>query len=254
MIYCDEFIFGGDTMRVDVLGVGFDSVTLGEAANTAFSAVCGDCCAGYVVTPNPEIVRICRDDPPFRDILNGAFLVLPDGIGVVYGAKLLGRPVSERVPGIDFISALFERMAKTQKSVFLFGAKPGVAELAAKNISAKYPGLVIAGTHNGYFSDDAPIIEEINSASPDLLLVCLGAPKQERWMAENAQRLNVRLMAGLGGSLDVFAGTVKRAPEGWQRLGLEWLYRLLREPRRITRMIKLPLFLVEVIFQRIRGH
>lgn len=241
-------------MRVDVLGVGFDSITLDEAADKAYSALCGDVSAGYVVTPNPEIVRICRDDPAFRDVLNGAFLVLPDGIGVVYGAKLLGRPVKQRVPGIDFVSSLFERMAKTGKSVFLFGAKPGIAEAAADRISEKYPGLVIAGTCNGYFSDDAPIIEKINSSAPDLLLVCLGAPKQERWMSENTGRLNVRLMAGLGGSLDVFAGTVKRAPERWQRLGLEWLYRLLKEPRRITRMIKLPLFLVEVFFQRVRGH
>ena len=245
---------GGDTMRVDVQGVGFDSLTLDEAAAIAYSAVCGEHCAGYVVTPNPEIVWLCRDDPSFADVLNSAFLVLPDGIGVVYGAKLLGRPVKQRVPGIDFVSALFERMAAAGKSVFLFGAKPGVAALAAQTIAKAYPGLVIAGTHNGYFTDDAPIIEEINAASPDLLLVCLGAPKQERWMAENKDRLNVRLMAGLGGSLDVFAGTAKRAPKGWQKLGLEWLYRLLKEPRRITRMIKLPLFLVEVIFRRIRGH
>ena len=144
-------------------------------------------------------------------------------------------------------------MAGAGKSVFLFGSKPGVAEAAADNLTAAYPGLVISGTCNGYFTDDGPIIEKINAASPDLLLVCLGAPKQELWMSENASRLNVRLMAGLGGSLDVFAGNVKRAPAAWQRLGLEWLYRLIKEPRRIKRMIKLPLFVLAVIIKRIRG-
>ena len=240
-------------MRIDVLGVGFDNITADEAVSAAYGAVCGDAPAGYAVTPNPEIVWLCRDDEALCRAVNGAFLVLPDGIGVIYGAKILGTPLKERIPGIDFITALLAKMAGAGKSVFLFGSKPGVAEAAADNLTAAYPGLVISGTCNGYFTDDGPIIEKINAASPDLLLVCLGAPKQELWMSENASRLNVRLMAGLGGSLDVFAGNVKRAPAAWQRLGLEWLYRLIKEPRRIKRMIKLPLFVLAVIIKRIRG-
>ena len=240
-------------MRIDVLGVGFDNLTADEAVAAAYGALCGSSPAGYVVTPNPEIVWLCRDDAGLKDIMREAFLVLPDGIGIIYGARILGTPLKARVPGIDFISALLSRMAEDKKSVFLFGAKPGVAEAAAENLLKAHPGLVISGTHDGYFTDDKPIIEEINAASPDLLLVCLGAPKQERWMSENAQKLNVRLMAGLGGSLDVFAGIVARAPDGWRKLGLEWLYRLIKEPRRIKRMIKLPLFILAVIMQRIRG-
>ena len=210
-----------------------------------------------LLTVQSTASRILHDagvnEKDLRAAINDAFLVLPDGIGVIYGAKILGTPLKARIPGIDFISALLARMAESGKSVFLFGSKPGVAEAAAENIAAAHPGIVISGTCDGYFTDDGPIIQKINDASPDLLLVCLGAPKQELWMAENVSKLNVRLMAGLGGSLDVFAGNVKRAPKAWQRLGLEWLYRLIKEPRRIKRMIKLPLFVLAVIMKRIRG-
>ena len=127
------------------------------------------------------------------------------------------------------------------------------AEEAGRKLAEKYPGLLIAGTADGFFTDDSPVIERINSAEPDLLLVCLGAPKQELWMAENIGRLRVRLCVGLGGALDVFAGNVKRAPAFFQKLGLEWFYRLLREPRRIKRMIKLPLFVLLVMWKRLRG-
>ena len=126
--------------------------------------------------------------------------------------------------------------------MFLLGAKPGVADAAAEKMRERFPGLVIAGTNDGYFQDDDPVVEKINAAQPDLLLVCLGAPKQELWMQRNAPRLRVGLMAGLGGSLDGFAGTVRRAPKWMIRLQLEWLYRLLREPSRIGRMMRLPKF------------
>jgi len=144
-------------------------------------------------------------------------------------------------------------MNESGRSLFLFGSKPGVAEKAAENLSAKYPNVKIVGTNDGYFKDDEPIIEKINAAKPDLMLVCLGAPKQEKWMQANAHRLDVGIMVGAGGSLDVFAGVVERAPEAWQKMGLEWLYRLLKEPKRIGRMMKLPKFLFAVIFSRIRG-
>lgn len=239
-------------MRVDVLGVGFDDITMDEAVDKALNILDGDR-AEYVVTPNPEIVWMCRDDEELNDIVNSASLVLPDGIGVIYGAKILGRPLKSRIPGIDFIQKLFGRLRNTSKSVFLFGAKPGVAEAAAENLKKTYPGLIIAGTADGYFKDDAVPLEKINSAKPDLLLVCLGCPKQEKWMYNNRDKLDVKLMAGLGGSLDVFAGTVKRAPEGFRKLGLEWFYRLIKEPRRIGRMMKLPAFLFAAIGQRLGG-
>ena len=150
------------------------------------------------------------------------------------------------------LSLVFVPIDLSTMSLFLFGAKPGVAEKAAENLKSQYPGIVIAGCEDGYHTDDPSVFAHINEAAPDLLLVCLGAPKQERWMAESGA--SAGLMAGLGGSLDVFAGVVKRAPEAWCRLGLEWLYRLLSDPRRLGRMMKLPLFLFKVIGQRIRGR
>ena len=232
-------------MRINILGVGFDNVTMDEALARGEELLCSEG-AHYVVTPNPEIVETCRADAAANAAVNGADLVLPDGIGIVYGAKILHQPLRGRVPGIEFGTGMIERCVKLGKSVYLLGAKPGVAEQAAENLKNRFPGLVIAGTNDGYFQDDDPVVEKINAAQPDLLLVCLGAPKQELWMQRNAPRLRVGLMARLGGSLDVFAGNVKRAPKFFQKLGLEWFYRLIKEPKRIGRMMKLPLFLVHV--------
>ena len=144
-------------------------------------------------------------------------------------------------------------MAESGERLYLLGAKPGVAEAAARNLEEKYPGLTICGTHDGYFKEDAPVVEAIRASGADAVFVCLGAPKQEYWMIEHGPATGAKLMAGLGGSLDVFAGVARRAPEAWQKLGLEWLYRLLREPRRIGRMARLPLFLVEAAAVRLKG-
>lgn len=238
--------------RTDVLGVGFDNVTKAEAVERALELI--DAREGrYVVTPNPEIVMLAKENPALKEALAGADIVLPDGAGIIKGAAILGRPMKEKVPGIDFACGVMARLAERGGSVYLFGAKPGVAEAAAETLRTKFPGLVISGTSDGYFSDDGPIIEKIKDAAPDFLLVCLGAPKQELWIAKMSGKLPVGLMVGLGGSLDVFAGTVKRAPEAWQKLDLEWLYRLLKEPRRIGRMMKLPLFVIEAAGERLRG-
>lgn len=239
--------------RTDVLGVGFDDLGVDGAVKEALELI-DSRSAAYVVTPNPEIVMLARSDGRLRDVLNRAALVLPDGIGVVKGAGILGTPLRYgKLPGIDFAAELMARLAERKCSVYLFGSKPGVAETAAERLVELHPGLVVAGVSDGYFADDAPIIDKINAAAPDLLLVCLGAPKQEFWMAEHAGKLSVGLMAGLGGSLDLFAGNVKRAPEGWRRLGLEWLYRLIKEPKRIGRMLKLPLFVFAALAQRLKG-
>ena len=216
-------------MTIDVLGIGFDSISMDEAVSRGLELAEGRTSA-IVVTPNAEIVSMCGTDPELKEIVNSAELVLPDGIGIIYGAKLLGRPLKEKVAGIDFGIGVMAELGKRGGSVYLLGAKPGVAELAAENLCERCPGLRIAGIHDGYFRDDAPVIEKINEVSPDLLLVCLGASAQEHWMGRNREKLNVGLMAGLGGSMDVYAGQVRRAPKGWQKLGLEWLYRLLTEP------------------------
>ena len=236
-------------MRTDVLGVRFDNLTM-DAAVDAARALMKERRAAYVVTPNPEIVLQCRELPALADAVADAALVLADGIGVIYAAKLLGRPLAAKVAGIDFATRLMATMAPEGGRVFLFGAKPGIASCAAQNLAQTHPGLKLVGTHDGYFSSDNAVIKQINAAKPDLLLVCLGAPKQELWMQRRAPLLDVGLMAGLGGSLDVFAGVSRRAPARMQNLGLEWLYRLAREPRRIGRMAKLPGFLALALLQR----
>ncbi len=238
--------------KIDVLGVSFDNVSMAEAIEQALELIRAHS-GRYVVTPNPEIVMSAREDPALHRAVEQAALVLPDGVGVIYGAKILGTPLKEKTPGIDFATGVMEQLSRTGGSVFLFGAKPGVAEQAGVNLRERYPGLKIAGTHDGYFTEDAPIVEQINQARPDMLLVCLGSPKQELWMEQYAGKLQVGLMAGLGGSLDVFAGVVERAPERWQKLGLEWLYRLMKEPKRIGRMMKLPKFGLCAVKERVTG-
>lgn len=239
-------------MRIEVLGVGFDNMTVDEAVaeGARLMSVPG---AHYVVTPNPEIVETCREDPEALEAVNGADLVLADGIGVIYGAKILGTPLVGRVTGIGFAQGLMARMAREGKSLYLLGAKPGVAEQAAENLSGEYPGLRIAGTGDGYFQEDGPVVEAIRTARADVVFVCLGFPRQEKWAAAHGQAAGARLYIGLGGALDVFAGKVERAPEQFQRLGLEWLYRLMKEPSRIGRMAKLPLFLVSAVGAKARG-
>ena len=245
--------------RIDVLSVGFDDIKTDQAVSRAWGIIESyndnkRCTNAYIVTPNPEIVWMARRNDTLKTAINKAGIVLPDGIGIVLGARILGTPLrGGRVPGIDFITVLFEKMAVSGGTVFLLGAKHGVAEEAGKRLAERYPGLIIAGVMNGYFTDSEPVIKMINAANPDLLLVCLGAPKQELWMAENIDRLNVGLCAGLGGALDVFAGNTKRAPVIFRKLGLEWLYRIIREPRRIKRSIKLPLFALAVLWKRLRS-
>jgi len=233
------------------LGVGFDNVTVEEAADRAMALL--ELPGPHLAaTPNPEIVQMARKDPAYARLLAGAALVLPDGVGVVHAARILGRPLKGRAPGVEFAGALMERMAGTGKRLYLLGAKPGVAQAAAEKLRDRYPGLMICGVHDGYFQEDGPVAEDIRRAGADVVFVCLGAPKQEKWIGKNGGDTGARLLVGLGGSLDVFAGNVKRAPAAFRRLGLEWFYRLLTQPSRIGRMAKLPLFLVEAVRERLR--
>ena len=237
-------------MKTEILGVRFDDLTQQEAAQQGRQLLEEDK-FHYVVTPNPEFLLAAEKDPEFRRVLNAADLVLPDGIGVVYSAKILGTPLKERVPGIEFAEAMLSALNERGGRLYLLGAKPGVAEEAGRRICARYSDLVLCGTHDGYFKDEQAILPEIAAAKPDLLFVCLGAPKQEKWMARWGQHTGAKLAIGLGGCLDVVAGNVERAPERWQKLGLEWAYRLKKEPKRIGRMAKLPLVLVKAAGQRV---
>ena len=240
--------------RVTVLGTEIDSTTQNEAVDRAMTAM-HERKGAFVITPNAEYLLQAKTQRDLRQISQSAFLSLPDSIGVLAAARILKIPLHQRVTGIDFVFSLLKKMGERSRSVFLLGARPGVAEAAADRLRELIPGLVIAGTSHGYFSstDERRICERINTASPDLLIVCLGSPRQERWMYKNASALHVGLMAGLGGTLDVFAGNVDRAPEGWRKIGLEWLYRSIREPKRITRILRIPLIIPVSLRYRVRG-
>ena len=235
-------------MKVNILGVAFDALTLDEAEERCGELLRGQK-GGAVVTANPEIVLRCRDDAVYAAAVNGAELVLADGVGDLYAARILGTPLPERVAGADLVPRLLAALARRGGSVFLYGARPGVAERAGERLQNAYPGLRIAGTENGYISDETALFAALNAQKPDLLLLGLGVPRQELWMAENRRSISA-VMIGVGGLLDVLAGDVPRAPERWQKLGLEWLYRLVREPKRIRRMIRLPEILLIALRER----
>ncbi len=234
--------------RITVRGVTFDDVSLDEATARCASFLEQDG-VSVIHTPNAEIVQLCVEKNEYYSLINSADLIIPDGSGVILASRILRRPLAKgKVAGIDLCGRILALCAERGNGVFFLGGKPGVAEQAAARMEEKYPGLNISGTHDGYFKEDAAVIQEINDSGADVLLVCLGVPKQEEWIAAHKEQLHVRLAGGFGGSLDVFAGNVKRAPKIFIRLGLEWFYRLLCEPRRIGRMMKLPKFLIGTLF------
>lgn len=240
------------SVKREILGIQFDDLTREEAAQRGAQLLEEDK-FHYVVTPNPEFILASEKDPEFKRVINEADLVLPDGIGVIYSAKILGTPLKARVAGIEFGEDMLACLNERKGRLFLLGAKPGVAEAAGEKILERYPDIVLCGTQDGYFKDEQSVLLKVAAAQPDLLFVCLGAPKQEKWMARWGKHTGARLAVGLGGALDVFAGNVKRAPEAWQKAGMEWAYRLVREPQRAGRMAKLPLVLVKAAGAKIRG-
>ncbi|NLD88454.1 MAG: WecB/TagA/CpsF family glycosyltransferase [Clostridiales bacterium] len=244
-------------MKREILSVTFDNVTMEEALERA-SALAREGKSDYIVTPNSEIVYEARKNEALAKALKGASLVIPDGIGVVYASKILSKPLKQKVAGIELGERLIEYASLNGLSVYLFGAKPGIAERAKDKLCEKYPGLNVAGVQDGYFKDgsdrEREIIEDINSKAPNILIACLGVPKQELWMNAHKDELNVRVMLGLGGSMDIYAGVSKRAPDIFIKLSLEWFYRLCKEPWRIKRMIKLPLFLLLAVKVRLFGE
>lgn len=235
--------------KVNILGVKVSAVTISEAIDNIMKMTEDDG-IHTVFTPNSEIVELAYKDSEFCNLLNSADMLTPDGIGLVYAAKILKKPIPERAAGFDIAMGLMPKLAESGKSLFLFGAKPGTAERAAKILQNKNPGLQIAGCRNGYFKpDDVPsIIDEINASGADIVFVCLGAPAQEKWIAQNKDKLNAKVLMGLGGSLDAITGDMPRAPKWWCEHGLEWFYRLMKQPSRFMRMMALPRFGLTVIF------
>lgn len=218
-----------------------------------------DC--SLIVTPNSEIIVNAARNPEMKRIIEQADLIIPDGIGLVYASKIMGVPLRERVTGIDFLDDALGYLEETGQSVFILGSRPGkgdtpgIAEMAAEKMKEKYKGLKVAGSHHGYFkeADEAEVVKKINDSGADFLCAALGSPKQEKFISLHRKDLKVKGAIGVGGSLDVWAGALKRAPEFYRNHGLEWLYRLIQEPGRYKRMAVLPLFIIRVIVSRFRG-
>ena len=236
--------------KIKVMGIPFNNVTLSEAAELAFSFIeSGN--QARVVTPNAEITELCLQNAEFKQAISSAEIILPDGEGVIWAAKKLGSPLKEKVAGVDFGLECARRASEEGKSIFLLGGKPGVAEKAANTLVRRFPSLKIAGTHHGYFErsgeENREALKKINESGADILFVCLGAPTQEIWASENrASFTSVKLIACLGGSLDISSGNTKRAPQFFIKARAEWLWRILCEPKRIARAANLPKFIISV--------
>jgi glycosyltransferase, WecB/TagA/CpsF family len=233
--------------RVNILGVDVDAVTMAEAVDVVRRAM--DTRAGVMVaTANAEMLMRATHDEELRHILNASALVVPDGAGTVWAARHLGHAMPERVAGYDLAQELLRCAPAEGRRVYFFGSAPGVAEKAKAKAEQLYPGIEIVGVRNGFFSpaDNAAIIAEIRAARPDLLLVALGVPKQEKWIAAHLAELDVPVAIGVGGTLDVMAGVMKRAPLWMQKAKLEWLFRGLMQPKRAGRLLALPKFVLKV--------
>ncbi|HWR45575.1 MAG TPA: WecB/TagA/CpsF family glycosyltransferase [Sporomusa sp.] len=202
-----------------------------------------------IATANAEMVMLAQEDQELAAILNQCDLVVPDGAGVVWAARHQGYTMPERVAGYDLSQNLLAHAANKGYSVFMFGSQTAIIEKAKSVALERYPGLRITGIRDGFFTtqDEPAIIESIRAAKPDILLAALGVPKQEKWLARNLSDLNVPVCMGVGGTFDVMAGAVKRAPLWMQRTSLEWLFRLIQQPQRVIRMMALPRFAVKVM-------
>ena len=211
-----------------------------------------------IYTPNTEIVMACKEDEKLREIVNSGDLIIPDGIGLIHASNIKNKPLKERVTGFDLSIKILEIANREGYSLYLLGGKDGVAKEAGKNIEKNYPNINIVGYHHGYFKgshigdkdhpEEVAIIDEIVKKKPDIIFVGLGFPKQEIWIEENKDRLPSKVIIGNGGTMDILSGNTNRAPEIFQRLGLEWFYRLIKEPSRIKRQLVLPKFMLQVLF------
>lgn len=228
---------------VKLQGFNIDTFTFDEALQYAEK--------GQVVTINPEMILSARRNADFAEIINSAELVIPDGIGVQLGLKILGHNV-RRIAGIEFGRKLIDKFA-SQPTAFV-GAKPEIITKAVENLKKEVPNLNAVYVQDGYFKDDDRVLDELIAANPKLVLVALGSPKQEIFISKAKKLLPNALFIGLGGSFDVWSGVVERAPEIWQKLGLEWLYRTVKEPKRFKRIFPtLPLFVLKVFKEKVIG-
>lgn len=204
----------------------------------------------FVVAINPEKIMKAQEDESLMELLNSAAIQIPDGVGVLLASKFRGGSIRERVTGIELMENICKRASEMNYRVFLLGAKPGVAEGAAEILRERYRGINIVGIRDGYFKDENEVKEDIKNSGADVLFVAMGSPKQEYWITGNMEELGVPLCMGVGGSYDVICGNINRAPKWMCSMGLEWLYRLIKEPWRYKRMMVLPIFLGKAVLSR----
>ena len=237
--------------KVTILGVPVDAITMGEAV-ARIDGFIEKRTPVLVATANAEMLMRATHDGALRRILPGAAMVTPDGAGTVWAAHHLGHAMPERVAGYDMVQELMREAPAKHRRIFFFGSAPGVADKAKKKAEQLYPGIEIVGTRNGFFTaaDEPAIIEEIKAAHPDILLAALGVPKQEKWLAKHLGELGVPVAIGVGGTFDVMAGVMKRAPRWMQRAKLEWLFRGMMQPKRAGRLLALPRFVLKVHAQK----
>ncbi len=247
---------------VKILGINIDKITLKEAVQRVkdFLNDFDYKKPKVIFTPNTEVVMIARNNDKLKEIINQADIIVPDGIGLVHASRVKKNKLPERVTGFELSLKLLEVANENRCSLFVLGGQEGTAKKAAENITKKYPHLKIAGYHHGYFKgthigqeghqEELNVLEKINESKTDILFVGFGVPKQELWINQNKDKLNCKIIIGNGGTIDILAGKLKRAPKIFQKLGIEWFYRLIREPKRIKRQLVLPLFVLLVLFSR----
>lgn len=232
--------------KVPVLGVSFDNKTKETFLKELMDRIRHNK-KTFVVTANPEIVMYAKNNADYLSLLNEADYIAADGIGIIKGAKILETPIVERVAGFDLLTNLLEKASQQGSRVYFLGAKEDVLQSAVQNVQKKYPSIQIVGSRNGYFDfSDSSIIEAVQATQPDMVFVALGFPKQEQWIHQYMTTASKGLLMGVGGSFDVLSGKSKRAPKLFIDLNIEWLYRLIKQPTRLKRMMVLPQFLLEV--------
>ncbi len=243
--------------KLDILGTRIDNVNMNEAVDVCHKSIVEDKKI-TIFTPNTEFVMMAKRDDEFRAFLNKSDLNIPDGIGVIYASKIKKNPLKEKVGGYDLTVNLLKLANENNYKFYFVGGKPGVALKASENIAKNYPNVEVVGAKDGYFKgthldmegheEEMQIIADINAKKPNVLCIGFGAKKQEKWIIKNRHKLNVNIIIGNGGSVDVLAGNVKRAPDIFIKLGLEWFYRLITDPKRIKRQLLLPQFMLKIIF------
>lgn len=233
---------------VPIYGIPFSKLNMDETVQYLTKAI-EDRRITHVVTANPIMIMSAVEDAKYGAMLKRADLIVPDGAGVVWAARYVGQPVAERVTGFDLMHRLLEEGEKRRWKAYLLGTSQEIIDAAAEKLQLQFPQVRIVGSRNGFFGpeQDAEVIEAIRQTSPDLLFVARGADTQEPWIVKYKQKLGVPLIMGVGGSFDVVSGKLKRAPMVFQKLRLEWFYRLLQEPKRYKRMLVLPKFVVKVV-------